>query len=71
MLNNKIYDALKWIALICLPALVVAVPELFDTWGWAYGDQIAKTLQIIAVLIGSLLGASNVAYNAEQDEHEA
>ena len=60
--NSKIYDILKWVSIIGLPALVVAIPNLFAVWGIPYGEQIAKTLQIVAVLLGTWIGVSNVNY---------
>lgn len=60
--NSNLYDILKWISIIGLPALVVAIPSLFEVWGIPYGEQIAKTLQIIAVLLGTWIGVSNVNY---------
>jgi len=66
--NSELYDVLKWVALICLPAFQIAIPALFEVWGIPYGDQIAKTLNIIAVLLGTLLGVSNVNYYQKKSE---
>lgn len=60
--NSSLYDTLKWICLICLPSLNVAIVPLFEVWGIPYGEQIAKTLQILAVLLGTWIGVSNVNY---------
>ena len=60
--NNNLYDILKWVAIIGLPSLVVAIPSLFEVWGIPCGEQIAKTLQILAVLLGTWIGVSNVNY---------
>ena len=65
-LNNKVYDVLKYIAIIGLPAFEVAIPKLFEIWGIPYGQQIGDTLNVIAVLLGSLLVTSTIQYNAEQ-----
>ena len=61
-LNDKIYDVLKWIALICLPALGVAYSALAGVWGWPYADEIARTVNAICVLLGALLGISTAEY---------
>ena len=61
-LNDKIYDVLKWIALICLPALGVAYSALAGVWGWPYADEIARTVNAICVLLGALLGTSTAEY---------
>lgn len=64
--SNRVYDALKWIALICIPALAVAIPQLCDIWGADFGEPIARTLEIIGVLIGALIGISTFNYNKEE-----
>ena len=61
-LNDKIYDVLKWIALICLPALGVAYSALAGVWGWPHADEIARTVNAICVLLGALLGISTAEY---------
>ena len=61
-LNDKIYDVLKRIALICLPALGVAYSALAGVWGWPYADEIARTVNAICVLLGALLGISTAEY---------
>lgn len=61
-LNDKIYDVLKWIALICLPALGVAYSALAGVWGWPYADEIARTVNAVCVLLGALLGISTAEY---------
>ena len=61
-LNDKIYDVLKWIALICLPALGVAYSALAGVWGWPFADEIARTVNAVCVLLGALLGISTAEY---------
>ena len=61
-LNDKIYDVLKWIALICLPALGVAYSALAGVWGWPYADEVARTVNALLVLRGALLGISAAEY---------
>ena len=61
-LNDKIYDVLKWIALICLRALGVAYSALAGVWGWPYADEVSRTVNAICVLLGALLGISTAEY---------
>ena len=35
-LSDKVYDILKWVALICIPALTAAYVGLAAVWGWPY-----------------------------------
>ena len=64
--NDKVYDVLKYIAMIALPALAVFVRAFFTIWGIPYGEQIGDTLMCLNVLLGSLLGISTIAYNKSQ-----
>lgn len=66
MLSNKLFDALKWLTLVGIPALTTAYVGLSAIWGWPYADQVAKTSAVICVLLGSLLGISTIQYNKAQ-----
>lgn len=61
-LNDKIYDVLKWIALICIDAVATFYVAMAGIWGWPYGDEVAKTATAVSFLIGSLIGISTASY---------
>lgn len=61
-LSNRIYDALKWVALICIPALSTFYVALSGVWGWPYADEVAKTATAVCTLIGALIGISTASY---------
>ena len=63
MLSNRVFDILKWLTLVGIPALTTAYVGLAAIWGWPYADQVAKTSAVICVLLGSLLGISTIQYN--------
>lgn len=63
MLSNKLFDALKWLTLVGIPAITTAYVGLSAIWGWPYADQVAKTSAVVCVLLGSLLGISTIQYN--------
>lgn len=63
MLSNKLFDALKWLTLVGIPALTTAYVGLSSIWGWPYADRVAKTSAVVCVLLGSLLGISTIQYN--------
>ena len=67
-LNDTAYTWLKWITLICIPALTTAYVGLSGVWGWPYADEIAKTSAVICVLLGSLLGISTASYYQRIDD---
>ena len=64
-LSDKLYDALKWICLICIPALATFYVALAPVWGWPYAEQISITANAVCVLLGALLGISTAQYNKE------
>ena len=64
-LPDSVYTWLKWICMICLPALATAYVGLSAIWGWPYADEVAKTTAVICTLIGALLGISTAQYNKD------
>lgn len=62
-MNNKVYDVLKFIALVVLPALGTLYFALSTIWGLPYGEQIVGTITAIDTFLGALLGISSVKYN--------
>lgn len=69
-MSNKVYDVLKWIALIVLPAIGTLYFALATIWGFPYGEQIVGTIAAIEVFLGSILGISNAQYKKNQDKQE-
>ena len=67
MLNNKVYDVLKWVALILIPAVGALYFGLAQIWGFPYGEEIVGTLTLIDTFLGALLGISTVQYNKGGD----
>ena len=61
-LNNKVYDALKWIVISVLPALAVFVKAVFPVWNLPYADEISTTITAVVALLGTMLGISTVNY---------
>lgn len=64
-LSNGVYDVLKWIVMIVIPACTTAYVGLSAVWGWPYAEEIAKTSAVICTLLGALLGISTAQYNKD------
>lgn len=62
-LPDKLYDVLKWITMIVIPALATAYVGLAAVWGFPYADEVAKTAAVVCTLLGALLGISTAEYN--------
>lgn len=61
-LNDKLYDWLKWIAILLLPSLATLVAVIFKIWNLPYGNEIAQTITALATFLGAILGISTVQY---------
>lgn len=72
-LPDNVYTILKWICMICLPALATAYVGLAAIWGFPYADEVAKTTAVACTLLGALLGISTATYyqdNSYLDDEE-
>ena len=58
-MSNKVYDVLKWIAIIFLPAIA-----------FFYSTIISKTFFALETLLGALLGISTINYNSKKAMNE-
>lgn len=62
--SDKVYDILKWVAIVALPALSVFISVIGKIWGFAdVAIMISQTITAVALLLGSLLGISAIQYN--------
>lgn len=61
-MSNKMYDVLKWIALIFMPSAIALYAALSGIWSWPYGEQIVGTLSALEVFLGAILQISNANY---------
>lgn len=61
-MSNRVYDALKWLAMIFLPAVSALYFGLSQIWGFPYGEEIVGTLALIDTFLGALLGISSANY---------
>lgn len=70
-MSNKMYDVLKFIAQIFLPAAGTLYFALARIWGFPYGEQVVGTITAIDTFLGALLGLSSAAYHkAVNDDAE-
>ena len=62
MMSNKVYDTLKYIAQIVLPALGTLYFALAGIWGFPYGEEIVGTIAAVDTFLGALLKISTNIY---------
>lgn len=65
IISNKVYDVLKWVCLIFLPACGTLYFALSGIWGFPYGEQVIGTISAIDVFLGALIGISTNNYNKQ------
>lgn len=65
-MTNKMYDTLKWIAQILLPAIGTLYFALAQIWGLPFAEQIVGTITALDCFLGAILGISTAVYNKEQ-----
>jgi hypothetical protein len=61
-MSDKVYDILKYVAQIVLPAVATLYFALASIWGLPYGEQIVGTITAIDAFLGALLGISTMLY---------
>lgn len=66
-LNNSMYDVMKWIVTLVLPALGTLYFTLSQIWGLPYGEEVVGTLTAISLFLGTILKISSSNYSSENE----
>jgi hypothetical protein len=67
-MSNKVYDVLKFICQIVLPAIGTLYFALAGIWGFPYGEQIVGTITAVDTFLGVILGISTIDYNKKNNK---
>lgn len=64
-MSKKLYDVLKWITMVVLPATTTLWLTLGSIWnfGWIT-EPIGATMGAVTVFLGAILGISSIKYAA-------
>lgn len=65
LLKDSVYNVLKWLVMIVIPACGTAYVGLAAIWAWPYAEEVAKTSAVVCTLLGALLGISTAEYNKQ------
>lgn len=68
IIPDKLYDVLKWICIVCLPAIELLWIALGKIWGFPLVPEIAGTIAAIDTFLGALIGVSTISYNKKIGE---
>ena len=66
-MSNKVYDILKYIAQIVLPALATFYVTIAGFWNLPYSEAISGTIMAVDALLGACLMISSKNYNKESE----
>ena len=67
-LSNHIYDILKYVAMVVLPAIGTLYFALASIWGFPYGQEIVGTITAIDTFLGALLQISTTSWRKKVDD---
>lgn len=61
-MSDKVYDVLKFIAQIVLPAIGTLYFTLASIWGFPFAEEVVGTITAVDTFIGVILGISSKKY---------
>lgn len=66
-LSDSLYDKLRMLALVVLPALATLYFGLGQIWNFEYIEEVLGTAVVLETFLGALLGLSTRAHNREKE----
>lgn len=61
-MSGEVYEALKWLAQVALPAFSTVYLALAKIWTFPYPEQVSATIMAVVLFIGSVLKISSAFY---------
>ncbi len=61
-MSNKVYNILKYISVIVIPAIVLFINTLGQIWDWEHTTEITASISALGVFIGALIQVSSSKY---------
>lgn len=65
-MSNEVYDVLKWVALIFIPALATLVGAIGSAVGWDATGLTVTIITAVGTFIGACIGVSSKSYDEEE-----
>ena len=65
LLPNRVYDLIKYVVTILLPAASVLYVALAGIWGWPYADEVSRTIAAVYTFLCALMGISQLTAKEE------
>ena len=68
--SNKMYDRLKFLAQVVLPALGTLYATLAGLYGLSNSEAVVGTIMAVDFFLGAVLGLSTKQFNANEDNFD-
>lgn len=62
-MSDTVYNWLKYLVIIFMPAISVLYVSLGTIWGWPFVNQVRDTLDAVQMFLASALMVSAAEYN--------
>ena len=69
-LSDSVYDILKWLVIIVLPACATLYAALASVWSWPFSEQVTTTITAVDTFLGAVLCISSVNYHKGDDNEK-
>lgn len=69
-LSNNVYDAVRWLAQIFLPAAGALYFGLSQIWGLPAATEVVGTITLVIVFLGALMNISKKAYDTDPNRYD-
>lgn len=69
-MSNKVYDFLKWVVLIAIPAFGTFYQIMANVWNLPAANEVATTSLALATLLGALIGVATANYNKSDSKFD-
>lgn len=70
MFNDKVYQTLKFLAQIGLPAVGALYFGLAQIWGLPKAEEVVGTITVLDTFLGVVLGLTTAAYNRSTAKYD-
>lgn len=59
-LPDRVYDAIKFIVTVVMPAVSILYVGLAGIWGWPYADEVSRTIAVVYTFLCAVMGISGI-----------
>lgn len=67
-MSNRVYDIIKFIAQILLPAIGTLYFALAEIWGFPAAKEVVGTITAVDAFLGAVLGISSAQYKKDRED---